>query len=72
MARVDTAKITNAVEGTFVEAVSTSAATTGNLFREADGQYIFNLDTKGLTSGTYSVRVTLDDGTSYTTHISLK
>src|SRR3954447_4774637 len=72
VARVDMAKITNSVEGTFVEAISTSAATTGNLFRESGGQYIFNLSTKSLEAGTWSVKVTLDDGTSYSTQISLR
>lgn len=66
------AKISNNIEGTFVEAVSTANATTGNLFRSDGGQYIFNLSTKGLAAGTYSIKVSIDDGTSYTTHISLK
>jgi predicted acyl esterase len=73
-ATLSIAKISDSVEGTFVEAVSTSNATSGSLFRyDASGQqYIFNLATKGLEKGTYSLKVTLDDGTSYTTHISLR
>jgi hypothetical protein len=57
-----------------VEAASTSNATTGSLFRydATAQQYIFNLATKGLTAGTYSLKITLDDGTAYTQHISLK
>jgi dienelactone hydrolase len=67
------AKISNNVEGSFVEAVSTSNATTGTLFRLAgDGQYMFNLSTKGLSTGTWSLKVSLDDGTEYVTHISLR
>jgi hypothetical protein len=34
-------------------AESTSAATTGNLFRYSSGQYLFNWSTKGLPTGTY-------------------
>lgn len=74
VASLSVAKISSNVEGTFVEAMSTSNATTGSLFRydASAQQYIFNLATKGLTTGTYSLKVTLDDGTTYTTHISLR
>ena len=72
-AHLTIAKVSNNVEGSFVEAVSTSNATTGSLFRDAgDGQYIFNLSTKGLSTGTWSLKISLDDGTSYTTSISLR
>jgi hypothetical protein len=67
------AKVTNSIEGSLVEAASTSAADTGNTFRETTpGFYQFNLATKGLTVGTYSVKVVLDDGSSYPLYISLK
>ncbi|MEZ5168408.1 MAG: PxKF domain-containing protein [Acidimicrobiales bacterium] len=70
---VSLAKVDNQVEGTFVEAVSTSAADVGNAFRSVgSGQYRFNLATNGLTSGTYVVRVLLDDGTIHDTLISLR
>ena len=74
VATLSVAKISNSVEGTFIEAVSTSNATTGSVFRydAAGQQYIFNLSTKSLSTGTWSLKVTLDDETSYTTHISLK
>jgi lysophospholipase L1-like esterase len=71
-ATLSVAKISNNVEGTFVEAVSTSNATTGSLFRCDGQQYIFNLSTKSLTTGTYSLKISLDDGTTYTQHISLR
>jgi len=35
-------------------------------------QYIFNLSTKGLSAGTWRLKVSLDDGATYTTLISLK
>lgn len=47
-------------------AVSTSQATTGNLFRydTTSGQYIFNMSTKGFVSGhNYRIRIDFGDGT---------
>jgi hypothetical protein len=56
-----------------VQRLAQSAVTTGTLFRLAgDGQYIFNLSTKGLTTGTWSLKVSLDDGTEYVTRVSLR
>lgn len=74
IARLTLAKITNDVVGTEVEAESTSAATEGNLFRydAGDNQYIFNLNTKGLTPGTYQLRVDMGDGVQRITLIALK
>jgi hypothetical protein len=74
VASLSIAKVSDNVEGTFVEATSTSNATTGSLFRydATAQQYIFNLATKGLTTGTYSLKITLDDGTTYSQHISLR
>jgi hypothetical protein len=74
VASLSVAKVANSVEGTFVEATSTSSATTGSLFRydATAQQYIFNLATKGLTTGTYRLKITLDDGTTYTQNISLR
>jgi hypothetical protein len=74
VANLTIAKVTNEIDGTFVEATSTSAATTGTLFRyDSSGQqYIFNLGTSGLSKGTWNLKVTLDDGVSYTQRISLK
>jgi hypothetical protein len=61
-ARVYIAKVSNSVVGTEVEAATTSAADSGNVFRYADGQYIFNWGTKGLSEGTWQIRVDLLDG----------
>ena len=68
------AKVSSGVAGDEVEAVSTSAASTGNLFRydPLSGQYIFNWGTKGLTVGTYRIRVDLGDGVAHTVLVSLK
>jgi len=53
-------------------AVSTSAATTGNLFRYSDGQYIFNLNTKPLSVGTYDLLIDLGDGVPHPVTITLR
>lgn len=74
VARIYVAKISDNIIGTEMEAESTSAATTGNLFRydSIDNQYIFNLGTKDLSTGTWQIRIELDDGTSKYVNISLK
>jgi hypothetical protein len=67
------AKILNSVIGSDVEAVSTAAATTGNLFRYDPPQYIFNLSTKGWSQGTYRLTIHLaGDGQDYSVVISVK
>jgi len=70
--RLYVAKITDDVVGTEVEAESTSNATEDNFFRYADGQYIFNLSTAGLTAGTYQLRVDTGDGILRVVNISLR
>jgi hypothetical protein len=64
-------KVSSAAAGEAV-AVSTSAATTGNLFRYTDGQYLFNLNTKPLQVGTYELRIDLGDGVPHTVTITLR
>src|SRR5258705_4660771 len=46
-------KVSNDVVGEAVDIESTSAATTGNLFRYGGGQYIFNFNTARLPDRTY-------------------
>jgi hypothetical protein len=60
--------------GSVIEAISTSNATTGNLFRYdvTAGQYIFNLGTKTLSTGTYQLRIDVGDGVLRTVNITLK
>jgi hypothetical protein len=74
VATLSIAKISNGIEGTFVETSSTSAADSGNQFRydSAGHQYIFNLATSGLTKGTWRLRIDLGDGVTHTVDISLK
>jgi hypothetical protein len=74
VASIASAKVSNNILGDDVETTSTAAASSGNLFRyDATAlQYIFNWSTKGLTKGTYQVKIILDDGASYVTIVSLK
>lgn len=54
-----------------IDAISTSGADSGNMFRY-DSQYIFNLNTRNLSTGTWQVSAKLDDGRTMTAYISLK
>ncbi|HEX7318165.1 MAG TPA: HYR domain-containing protein [Pyrinomonadaceae bacterium] len=79
-ARLSFRKWQGAVEGDVNEADSTSAATVGDLFRydAASNQYIFNWDTKPLSSnpalgqGTYVLFIDLGDGVRRSVLISFK
>ena len=71
-ARLYLQRIGTGATGTVLEAVSPSSATTGNLFRYDSGQYIFNLNTKTLSAGTYQLRIDLGDGVPRTVSISLR
>lgn len=74
IAKLYYAKISDNLVGSDVEATSTASATTGNVFRHdpAAGQYVFNWGTKGLTVGTYQLRIDLGDGAMHTVNVSLK
>ena len=68
------AKIDNDVIGVDEVALSTSNADTGNQFRydQQNNQYIFNLNTNAMTTGTWQLKVILDDGQSYAVIISIR
>jgi hypothetical protein len=69
------AKISNSVAGDEAEAVSTANATIGNAFRydSTAHQYIFDLSTKGWTTGTYRLSIhSTNDGQSYSIVISVR
>jgi parallel beta-helix repeat protein len=74
VAKLTLKKVSDSILGDEIEAISTSAATTGNLFRydSTSNQYIFNLGTKSLSKGTWKLTISLDDGTLYSVQISLK
>lgn len=60
--------------GESIKARSTGGDDAGNTFRYSisDSQYIFNLNTKGLTQGTWQIKAVFDDGTVKTSLISVK
>jgi len=60
--------------GTVWEPYSTGAANIGNQFRYDDisQQYIYNLGTKGLSTGMWKISISLDDGTTKEVFISLR
>jgi len=74
VARLYLQRVGAGATGTDTEAISTSNATTGNLFRydATSGQYIFNLGTKTLSAGTYKLRIDLGDGVLRTVNIQLR
>ena len=74
VARFSYTMISNGVAGPVNEGASTSAATTGNAFRDDwnDGVYIFNWGTKGLSAGTYQLRIDLGDGLIHSVIIGLR
>lgn len=73
-ARLFLAKQGDGAFGVEREAASTSAADTGNTFRfdPAGSQYVFNLATRGLTAGTWRLRIDLGDAVEHFVWISLR
>jgi hypothetical protein len=74
-ATLSLAKVSSGIDGSYLEATSTAQASTGNTFRydAPSGQYNFNLSTKGLTSGTWRLRIDFGDGNpDHTVLISLR
>jgi hypothetical protein len=69
--------LTGATAKIYVEdanGVSTSSAVKDNLFRydASANQYIFNLSTKSMSAGKYTVRIDVGSGTIYTFNVILK
>ncbi len=65
-------KVSSTITGTDLETVSSCSASTGDTFRYEGGEYVFNLSTKGLSTGTWSLSINLGDGVTRTVDISLK
>ncbi len=67
-------KISSVVLGQVLEPEVLVDGDTNNLFRydAAGEQYIYNLSTKGMTIGTYLIRIGLNDGGSIYTIVSLR
>jgi PKD repeat protein len=53
----------NLPDGDRIEVPTTESADTGNLFHCENGNYIFNMSTKNLSSGSWRLWVILNDGT---------
>jgi len=66
--------ISSIVGSSVNESISTSSATTGNLFRydPTSEQYLFNWSTKGLSQGTYRLFIDLGDGVEHTVEVGLR
>ena len=73
-ARLSVTKISAGVSGTELEATTNAAADGGDAFRydAAAGQYIYNLSTKSLSAGTWSLKADLGDGVTHQINVSLK
>jgi len=65
-------QVSNNVVGDPVDVESNSAATTGNLFRFVNGEYVFNWSTAGLSAGTYQLQIDMGDGVVRAVNISLR
>jgi HYR domain len=75
LVQVYVAKISNTITGTEMQAISNNVtASQGNRFKYdyLNNQYIFGLQTKGFSAGTWQIKILLDDGSSPTVNISLK
>jgi hypothetical protein len=74
LAKLYVGKVSDQVVGSYTEPESTSAADSGNTFRyDADAsQYVFNLGTKGLSTGTWALQVAVNGIVMKEVWISLK
>jgi hypothetical protein len=74
LATLSLAKISNNVTGSYNEATSNAASDSGNTFRydPTSNQYIYNLSTNNLSTGTWSLQINMGDGVQRTINISLR
>jgi hypothetical protein len=73
VAKFSYVQLSSRVAGTALKSSTTAAPTAGTLFRyDGAGQYVYNWGTKGLTAGTYQLRMDLGDGAAHTVNVSLK
>jgi hypothetical protein len=61
-----------AVDGDSASVSPNARPANGNLFRYSDGQYIFNLNTKPLSLGTYEPLIDLGDDVPHAVTIALR
>jgi hypothetical protein len=74
VARIYVAMMSNGVAGSEEEPFTNVNADAGNVFRydAAAKQYIFNWGTKGLTEGTWQIRIDLGDNALHVVNVSLR
>jgi hypothetical protein len=74
VATLAVAWVSNQVIGVFEEAEASGASNTDNYFRydPTAGQYIYNLNTSGYSTGTYIFRAHLNDGTDHDVYVSIR
>lgn len=71
VAKLYLAKVSNGIAGTELAPEVYAAADSGNVFRYQNGKYMYNLSTKGLSVGTWQLRVDLGDGAIHAYQVSL-
>jgi len=62
----------NTLDGTPIDATAPGNADVGDLFRFDGSQYIYNLSTMPLSTGTWQLQARLDDGTVHTVVLGMK
>ena len=74
VAILDFSQVTKTVTGKHLAPYTSGDITIGNVFiYDSKGHmYMYNLATKGLSAGTWRIRIEIDDGSSYAVNISLK
>jgi hypothetical protein len=74
VATLTVAKTSNNVTGSYNEATSNAASDSGSTFRydATSNQYIFNMSTSNLSTGTWSLQINIGDGVQRTINISLR
>jgi hypothetical protein len=70
-AKLYLAKMSNGIAGTEIMPDSPGNADSGNTFKYSNGKYSFNMATKGLSAGTWQLRVDMGDGAIHAYTISL-
>jgi len=77
IANIEVYRVVETPSGTVdmsVDTLPSGSSNMGTLFRfdPVSNQYIYNLSTKGYSSGTYLLRTTLNDGTTHDVNFSIK
>jgi subtilisin len=74
VAKLNYSIISPKIIGKYFKSSTTDPATNGGVFKynSKDKIYFYNLETKGLASGTWQLRVDINDGSSNTVNISLQ